>query len=83
MKSDEFQIGQKVECADAEVFLQPSRSYLADREGVVIKIYPSRRPDDFYCGPINQVKILWLKRNGCGKEKEMTMHPRDLKLVIA
>lgn len=81
VNSDDFEIGQQVRCLDTETFLQPTRSYLADRVGTVIKIFPRSRPDNFYCGQINKVKVLWGKRNGRGKEKEMTMHPRDLEII--
>jgi hypothetical protein len=81
MKSEEFQIGQEVECLNTETFLEPMRSYLRDRKGIVTNVYPSVRPDNFYCGRINQVRILWGKRNGRGKEKEIAMQPRDLKIV--
>lgn len=83
MKSDDFEVGQQVLCANPEKFLQPERSYLAGRRGTVVKVFPHERPDDFYCGPIGQVKVLWGKRNGRGKEKEINMRPRDLIFIGA
>ena len=81
MKSDDFEVGQLVECVSAETFLQPERGYLTGRSGTVVKIFPRSRTDNFYCGQINKVKVLWGKRNGRGKEKEMTMYPRDLEII--
>jgi len=78
MNSEDFEVGQVVTCKDPECFLQPFRSYLKGRQGTVEKVYPARRPDDQYCGPVNQVEVLWAKRNGRGKEQRVIMHPRDL-----
>ena len=80
-RSEEFIIGQRVSCVDPDEFLQPTRNYLKDRTGVVTKVYPPERPDEYYCGLINQVRVLWGKRGGRGKEKEITMYPRDLIIV--
>lgn len=79
--SDEFEVGNKVECVDADTFLQPARSYLTNRAGTVINVYPSSRPDEFYCGQINKVNVLWGKRNGRGKEREIMMYPCDLRII--
>jgi len=78
--SEDFKIGQTVSCAEPEGFLQPLRDYLKGRTGVVKRIFPKERPDKNYCGHVNQVEILWGKRNGRGKEKLIRMHPRDLRL---
>jgi hypothetical protein len=80
MNSEDFEVGQVVTCKDPGCFLQPLRSYLKDRQGTVQRVYPARRPDDRYCGPVNQVSVLWAKRNGRGKEQNITMHARDLTL---
>lgn len=80
MNSEEFQVGQIVTCRDPDRFLQPFRSYLKDRQGTVQRVYPARRPDDQYCGPVNKVAVLWAKRNGRGKEQELIMSPKHLEL---
>lgn len=76
--SADFKVGQVVRCADPEVFLQPLRNYLKDREGTVEKVLPVVRPDDYYCGHINKVVVKWGKRNGRGKERTEMMDPRDI-----
>jgi hypothetical protein len=76
--STDFHVGQVVTCADPECFLMPLRGYLKGRTGVVTEVFPAVRPNEFYCGAINQLRVKWCKRNNRGKEKELRMCPRDL-----
>jgi hypothetical protein len=76
--STDFTVGQVVKCPDPKAFLSPLDKYLTDRTGVVLEVFPVNRPNANYCGPTNSVSVLWGKRNGRGKEKEMTMQARDV-----
>lgn len=76
--STDFHVGQVVTCSDPEAFLMPLRGYLKDRMGVVTEVFPSVRPNEFYCGAINQLHVKWGKRNNRGKEKEIRMYPADV-----
>ena len=79
--SADFEVGQVVRCRDPEIYLQPLRDYLKNREGVVERVLPVVRPDEYYCGHVNKVVVKWGKRNGRGKERSEMMDPRDIELV--
>jgi len=79
--SDDFKVGDVVMCPCPEHFLSATAKFLTGREGVVIRSFPVKVPDPYYCGHTNKVVVKWGKRNGRGKEKEMMLSPWDVEIV--
>jgi hypothetical protein len=76
-KAEDFSVGQEVVCVHPDKFIASMCSYLKNRTGVILKVWPSDAPmDTAMCR--NKVSVLWQKRNGRGVEKSMIMHPSDL-----
>lgn len=76
--ANDFTVGDLVFCPDAERFLQPYRTRLKGRNGVVIEIAPLDFPGKSHYSRFNEVRVKWLKRGNRGKEFIDWMSPRDI-----
>jgi len=76
-KAEDFEVGQAVICVDPNKFISARAKYLQNRTGIVKQVWPSDG-DRGAATRINEVSVLWMKRNGRGKEARMVMRPDDL-----
>ena len=78
--STDFAVGELVFCPDTECFLQPYRTKLKGRNGIVIEISPLDRSNQHHFSRLNEVRVKWLKRGNRGKEFIEWMSPRNIEV---